>query len=178
MVSPVSVWITNGPLLSWRTVKRLMMTFVNPRFVFGNGNDSWNTNRRLKVAYWWVKLLMSWFSGMDYGGSFWCLRRSGVMDHDQISCMLLSLSHDLTGKSRVKRSWENFVFRRTYRFRESDKDESKVAQRWCCATLLFEIVWWASITCGYLYYGLGDYSRNIVWCMYDNDKQYASLTYM
>ena len=144
------------------------------RSVFGNGNDSWNTNRRLKVAYWWVKLLMSWFSGMDYGGSFWCLRRSGVMDHDQISCMLLSLSHDLTGKSRVKRSWENFVFRRTYRFRESDKDESKVAQRWCCATLLFEIVWWASITCGYLYYGLGDYSRNIVWCMYDNDKQYAS----
>ena len=33
--------------------------------------------------------------------------------------------------------------------------------------MLFEVVWRASITCGYSYYGLSDYSSNIVW-VYDN----------
>ena len=67
---------------------------------------------------------------------------------------------------------------RTYRFQESDKDAGKLAQRWCCATMLSEVVWRASITCEYSYYGLSDYSSNIVWVYGNYDKQYASLSYM
>ena len=51
----------------------------------------------------------------------------GVLGYTQISCMFLSLSlnrEDLVKNARVK----SLVFRRTYRFQESDKDESKLAQ--------------------------------------------------
>ena len=27
-------------------------SLLDPRFVIGNGNESWKTNRRLKEAYW------------------------------------------------------------------------------------------------------------------------------
>ena len=173
MLSPISVWITNGALLSWRIAKRLMMTFLDPvRFRkwkwLVEHESSFEGSLLVSEAFDVLILRYGLWRVLLMFTSIWC---DGSRPDLLYALELVTRSY---GKISCKTLVRKFCVPENVSLSRKRQDESKVAQRWCCATLLFEIVWWASITCGYLYYGLGDYSRNIVWCMYDNDKQYAS----